>query len=31
MIERTVGALLVAGALYFLWAFALTVADRGLL
>lgn len=30
VVERTVGFLLAAGALYFLWAFGLTVADRGL-
>lgn len=29
-IEKTVGGLLALGALYFLWAFAITVADRGL-
>ncbi|MBW3665755.1 MAG: cation transporter [Actinobacteria bacterium] len=31
VVEKTVGVLLSAGALYFLWAFAITVADRGLL
>jgi cytochrome c-type biogenesis protein len=30
VVERTVGVLLAAGSLYFLWAFGLTVADRGL-
>lgn len=31
VVERTVGVLLVIGSLYFLWAFAITIADRGLL
>jgi cytochrome c biogenesis protein CcdA len=31
VVEKTVGVLLAAGAVYFLWGFAITVADRGLL
>lgn len=31
VVERTVGVLAAMGAAYFLWAFALTIADRGLI
>lgn len=31
VVEKTVGILLALGAAYFLWAFAITIGDRGLL